>query len=155
MSQLDHVGWAVRSIDASRPHFEVALGLAFCGEEGFPGLRIAFFGAGPAQVELLEPLDERSDVGAFIESHGEGVHHLALRVEDVGAALDVTDPEPLPGDHPLLQAPTLTVVPHVGSATHATREAMGNLAVENLAAALRGKRMPHCANPEVYDTAGP
>jgi methylmalonyl-CoA epimerase len=87
MSQLDHVGWAVRSIDASRPHFEGVLGLAFCGEEGFPGLRIAFFGAGAAQVELLEPLDERSDIGAFIESHGEGVHHLALRVEDVGAAL--------------------------------------------------------------------
>jgi methylmalonyl-CoA/ethylmalonyl-CoA epimerase len=87
MSQLDHVGWAVRSIDASRSHFEGALGLAFGGEEGFPGLRIAFFGDGPAQVELLEPLDERSDIGAFIESHGEGVHHLALRVEDVGAAL--------------------------------------------------------------------
>jgi methylmalonyl-CoA/ethylmalonyl-CoA epimerase len=87
MSQLDHVGWAVRSIDASRAHFEGALGLPFGGEESFPGLRVAFFGDGPAQVELLEPLDDRSDVGAFMEVHGEGVHHLALRVEDVGAAL--------------------------------------------------------------------
>jgi glyoxylate reductase len=66
------------------------------------------------------------------------------------AALDVTDPEPLPSDHPLLSAPNLTVVPHVGSATHATRGAMANLAVENLAAGLRGERMPRCANPEVY-----
>jgi lactate dehydrogenase-like 2-hydroxyacid dehydrogenase len=68
-----------------------------------------------------------------------------------GAALDVTDPEPLPGDHPLLSAPNLTVVPHVGSATHRTRQAMAGLAVENLAAALRGERMPKCANPEVYE----
>ena len=67
-----------------------------------------------------------------------------------GAALDVTDPEPLPGDHPLLEAPNLTVVPHVASATHATREAMADIAVDNLLAALAGERMPHCANPEVY-----
>jgi glyoxylate reductase len=68
-----------------------------------------------------------------------------------GAALDVTDPEPLPADDPLLKAPNLTVVPHLGSATHATREAMADVAVDNLLAALAGERMPHCANPEVYD----
>ena len=67
-----------------------------------------------------------------------------------GAALDVTDPEPLPADDPLLEAPNLTVFPHLGSATHATREAMAELAVDNLLAALAGERMPHCANPEVY-----
>jgi len=66
------------------------------------------------------------------------------------AALDVTDPEPLPSDHALLEAPNLIVVPHVGSATHATREGMAALAVDNLAAALRGERMPHTANPELY-----
>jgi glyoxylate reductase len=69
-----------------------------------------------------------------------------------GAALDVTDPEPLPGDHPLLGAPNLTVVPHVGSGTKRTRAAMGDLAVDNLLAALAGDRMPCCANPEVYAT---
>jgi len=68
-----------------------------------------------------------------------------------GAALDVTDPEPLPGDHPLLAVPNLTVIPHLGSATHRTREAMADLAVDNLLAALAGERMPHCVNPEVYD----
>ena len=67
-----------------------------------------------------------------------------------GAALDVTDPEPLPGDHPLLAAQNLLVVPHIGSATHATREAMADMAVDNLLAALAGQRMPHCVNPEVY-----
>jgi glyoxylate reductase len=67
-----------------------------------------------------------------------------------GAALDVTDPEPLPGDHPLLEAPNLIVLPHVASATHATRERMSEMAVDNLLAGLAGRRMPHCANPEVY-----
>jgi glyoxylate reductase len=60
-----------------------------------------------------------------------------------GAALDVTDPEPLPADHPLLDAPNLLVVPHVGSATVQTRAKMAAMAVENLLAALDGRPMPH------------
>jgi glyoxylate reductase len=70
--------------------------------------------------------------------------------EIAGAALDVTDPEPLPGDHPLLDAPGLLVVPHIASATHATRERMADMAVDNLLAGLAGERMPNCVNPEVY-----
>jgi glyoxylate reductase len=62
-----------------------------------------------------------------------------------GAALDVTEPEPLPPDHPLLDAPNLIVLPHLGSATHATRGAMADLAVDNLLAALDGRPMPHPA----------
>jgi glyoxylate reductase len=61
----------------------------------------------------------------------------ALAGGSIGAAaLDVTDPEPLPSDHPLLEAPNLLVVPHIGSATHRTRERMADLAVDNLIAAL-------------------
>jgi glyoxylate reductase len=59
------------------------------------------------------------------------------------AALDVTDPEPLPPDDPLLDAPNLIVLPHIGSATHATRARMADLAVDNLLAALDGRPMPH------------
>ena len=66
--------------------------------------------------------------------------------EIAGAALDVTDPEPLPADHPLLDAPKLLVLPHLGSATHATRERMADMAVDNLLAGLRGERMPHQVN---------
>jgi lactate dehydrogenase-like 2-hydroxyacid dehydrogenase len=69
--------------------------------------------------------------------------------EIAGAALDVTDPEPLPGDHPLLDAPNLLVLPHIASATHATRERMAEMAVANLLAGLAGEPMPNCANPEV------
>ena len=60
-----------------------------------------------------------------------------------GAALDVTDPEPLPADDPLLTAPNLIVVPHIGSATRSTRERMADLAVDNLLAGLDGRPLPH------------
>jgi glyoxylate reductase len=62
-----------------------------------------------------------------------------------GAALDVTTPEPLPADDPLLAAPNLLVVPHIGSATHRTRERMAELAVDNLLAGLAGTPLPHAA----------
>ena len=70
-----------------------------------------------------------------------------------GAALDVTDPEPLPVEHPLLACRGLAIAPHIGSATHAAREGMADLAVDNVLAALRGDRMPNCVNPEVYEAA--
>jgi glyoxylate reductase len=63
--------------------------------------------------------------------------------ELAGAALDVTDPEPLPANHPLLEAPNLLVVPHIASATHATRGRMADIAVDNLLAGLAGEPMPH------------
>jgi lactate dehydrogenase-like 2-hydroxyacid dehydrogenase len=63
-----------------------------------------------------------------------------------GAALDVTDPEPLPADHALLSAPNLVVAPHLGSASHETRAEMADIAVDNLLAGLRGEPMPHQAN---------
>lgn len=60
-----------------------------------------------------------------------------------GAALDVTEPEPLPPGDPLLEAPNLIVVPHIGSATTRTRERMADLAVDNLLAGLDGRPLPH------------
>jgi glyoxylate reductase len=66
------------------------------------------------------------------------------------AALDVTDPEPIPADHPLVGLPNCIVVPHIGSATVLTRNRMATRAAENLLAGLRGERLPYCVNPEVY-----
>jgi phosphoglycerate dehydrogenase-like enzyme len=66
------------------------------------------------------------------------------------AALDVTDPEPIPPDHPLVSLPNCVVVPHIASATVSTRERMATMAAENLLAGLQGERLPYCANPDVY-----
>ena len=67
------------------------------------------------------------------------------------AALDVTDPEPLPPNHPLFSLSNCVIVPHIGSATEHTRHLMAKLACENLLAGLAGERLPHCVNPEVYN----
>jgi glyoxylate reductase len=68
-----------------------------------------------------------------------------------GAALDVTDPEPLPAGHPLLSLPNALVVPHIASASVATRDRMAELAARNLLAVLRGERPAHIVNPEVLE----
>ena len=82
------------------------------------------------------------DQGALAEALAAG--------QIAGAALDVTDPEPLPADDPLLDAPNVLVIPHLGSATERTRSAMASRAVDNLLAGLAGERMPSCVNAEVY-----
>ena len=97
--------------------------------------------------------------GAYLVNTARGpiVDHAALldalrEGSIAGAALDVTEPEPLPPDHPLQDAPNLLVVPHVASATHATRAAMAEIAVDNLLAGLRGEPMPHCVNADALAT---
>jgi len=66
------------------------------------------------------------------------------------AALDVTDPEPLPPEHPLYNQPNCLITPHIGSATWNTRRRMAERACENLLAGLAEERLSFCANPEVY-----
>ena len=63
------------------------------------------------------------------------------------AALDVTEPEPLPAGHPLYTIPNCLIVPHLGTATQQTRLAMTDIAMANLLAGLRGDSLPHQANP--------
>lgn len=73
----------------------------------------------------------------------------------IGAAgLDVTDPEPLPPDHPLYHLPNCLVLPHIGSATGNTRRRMAERACENLLAGLAGRPLPYCVNREVYGKEG-
>jgi glyoxylate reductase len=78
--------------------------------------------------------------------------YKALKSNRIFAAgLDVTEPEPLPADHPLLELPNCIIVPHLGSASKRTRDQMAFLAAQNLIAGLKGERLPHCVNPEVYE----
>ena len=70
------------------------------------------------------------------------------------AALDVTDPEPIPPDDPLLSLDNLVITPHVGSSSVSSRREMCMLAARNLVAGLQGRRLERCANPEVYAARG-
>ncbi len=67
------------------------------------------------------------------------------------AALDVTDPEPLPLDSSLLELDNCLIVPHIASASVQSRDMMAYLSAKNLIAGLNGERLPHCVNPEVYE----
>ena len=81
----------------------------------------------------------------------QGALMAALQQGQIAAAgLDVTTPEPLPSDHPLLSLPNIVVLPHIGSASLSARQGMAAIAVDNLLAGLRGDPLPHCANPAVY-----
>ena len=68
-----------------------------------------------------------------------------------GAGLDVTDPEPIPMDSPLVGLDNCLIVPHIASASRATRGKMAEMAAANLLAGVRGERIPTPVNPEVYD----
>jgi len=68
-----------------------------------------------------------------------------------GAGLDVTNPEPMQPGNPLLGMPNVAVLPHIGSATETTRDAMAKLAAENIIAGLKGEQLPFVVNPEIYN----
>ena len=91
-------------------------------------------------------------------SRGPVIDHAALAVAlNTGAifaaALDVTDPEPIPADDPLVDLDNCLIVPHIASASRATRGKMAEMAAANLLAGVRGERIPTPVNPEVYDRA--
>jgi len=93
----------------------------------------------------------------FINTARGGLHnedHLikALQNKTIwGAGLDVTNPEPMLKDNPLLNLPHVCVLPHIGSATAETRDKMAIMAAKNIVTALKGEKMPQVINPEVYN----
>ena len=86
---VDHIGIAVNSIQDSLAFWEGTLGIRCTGVEEVAEQRVktAFLPLKDTEVELLEPTAEDSPVAKFIAKKGEGIHHLAIRVEDLKAAL--------------------------------------------------------------------
>jgi glyoxylate reductase len=77
--------------------------------------------------------------------------HNALKERRLFAAgLDVTEPEPLPLEHPLFQLDNIVILPHIASASKVARDKMSWLAAKNLIAGLKGEHLPNCVNPQVY-----
>jgi glyoxylate reductase len=87
--------------------------------------------------------------GAVVDT--EALAQALIRDQLGAAALDVTEPEPLPRDHPLLAMPNVVITPHLGSATVETRRRMAELSVENLLAGLRGEPLPNSVSPAPRD----
>jgi methylmalonyl-CoA/ethylmalonyl-CoA epimerase len=106
---LNHIGIAVRSIDAQRSFYEGILGAQFEAAEEVPDqkVRVAFFRINDIRLELLEPTDPTSTIATFLEKRGEGLHHVAFTVESIEAriaelkqsGLRMIDNVPRPGAH--------------------------------------------------------
>jgi methylmalonyl-CoA/ethylmalonyl-CoA epimerase len=88
MAKIDHLGIAVNSIEQARRLYE-ALGLTVLEEEeGEEDVRSVMIPLGESRVRLLEPLNKGTDLGKFLAQHGEGLHHLALHVDDISGTFE-------------------------------------------------------------------
>lgn len=104
----------------------------------------------------MEQFKKMKPGAIFINTSRGGVHNEKELIDALqngilwGAGLDVTNPEPMEPDNPLLDMDNAVVFPHIGSATQETREAMTRCAVENILAGLKGEKLPYPVNPEIY-----
>ncbi|MBN1956764.1 MAG: methylmalonyl-CoA epimerase [Desulfuromonadales bacterium] len=88
--KINHIGIAVRNLDAAIPFYRDALGMSYQGSETVEEqkVKVAFLQVGESRIELLEPTADDSPVAKFLEKNGEGIHHIAYEVEDVQVAID-------------------------------------------------------------------
>ena len=84
---LDHIGIAVRSIDATKIYEALGLSIDHVEVVETQGVKTAFLSVGDSNLELLEPTGPDSTVAKFIEKRGEGIHHICFRVDDIDAHL--------------------------------------------------------------------
>ncbi|SEP71527.1 methylmalonyl-CoA epimerase [Piscibacillus halophilus] len=90
MKKIAHIGIAVSNLDEVIPFYRDQLGLTFNGTEvvASENVKVAFFKIGESAIELLEPLNEQSPIAKFIAKKGEGIHHIALDVDDIHQRLN-------------------------------------------------------------------
>ena len=94
ISQIEHIGIAVESIEKVLPYFENVLGLKCYKTEVVEDQKVktAFLKVGEVKLELLEPTSPESTIAAYLEKRGQGMHHMAFRIEDgVANAIDEAD----------------------------------------------------------------
>ena len=88
MATIDHLGIAVRSIEHAQRIYQ-ALGLTVLKEEEEDeGVRSVMIPLGDSRLRLLEPLDKTTSVARFLDQHGEGLHHVALHVDDISGTFE-------------------------------------------------------------------
>lgn len=105
IQKIDHIGIAVSDLDEALKLYCDTLGLKVEKTEDFGGMKIAFIPIGDTEFELLQPTDPDGALAKFLEKRGEGIQHLALRVDDVEKSLEelkakglrVIDEKPRPG----------------------------------------------------------
>ena len=87
---IDHIGIAVKSLAEALKVYEQAIGLKISGfdEVDTDGVRVAMLDTGESRIELLEPTRSDSPIEKFMSKRGEGLHHIAIRVDNIQAALD-------------------------------------------------------------------
>jgi len=87
--KIDHIGIAVKNLEAARQFYEEALGLKMTEVEEVAEqkVRVGFFPVGDSEIELLESTDPEGPIAKFIENKGEGIQHIAVQVDDIEAAL--------------------------------------------------------------------
>ncbi len=114
IKQIDHIGIAVKSLEATVPYYESALGIKCEHVEVVESQKVktAFFNVGGVHLELLEPTSPESPIAKFLETKGEGVHHIAFAADCVQSQLDnakesgirLINETPMPGAHGKLVA---------------------------------------------------
>jgi len=88
--KIDHIGIAVKSLGEALKVYENAIGLKVSGfdEVDDQGVRVAMLAIGESRIELLEPTGSDSPIEKFMAKRGEGIHHIAVRVENIEEALE-------------------------------------------------------------------
>jgi glyoxylate reductase len=105
---------------------------------------------GPSQFEKMKPgaILINTARGAMIDQNA--LYQNLITGKVAAAGLDVTDPEPIPQNSPLLDLANVVITPHIGSASIQTRKRMAKMTVDNIEAGLSGNPLPYCVNPEAY-----